>query len=380
MKRLVLVGGGHAHLSVLELLTRQRLAGVEVVLITPSYYQSYSGMLPGFMAGHYRQAQCEIDLRPLARSANVRLEADHVVGMDADRQCVGMSDGRYVEYDFLSLDIGSEVDLSWLGMAGDKLLPIKPLTKFFETWPQVMAAARQSTNYRLVVVGGGAAGVEAALAAKHAFSRMAPSACVDLVASESGLLAGHAEGVKHRIARFLTKAEVNVYCQRAAGTEQGLLLPDGTVLPADSVVAATGARAPVWLQLSNLLCDENGYITVDKFHRSISHSNVFAAGDVCVRTDVVLDRSGVHAVRAGPVLGNNLLAALSGRKMKAYLPRRRSLYLLGCGPRHAVASWGRWSAEGEWVWCWKDRIDRRFVARFVDSELLQHPEVMEELS
>lgn len=380
MKRLVLVGGGHAHLSVLELLARQRPAGVEVVLITPSHYQSYSGMLPGLMAGHYRQTQCEIDLRPLAQSANVRLEADHVVGVDADRQCVGMPDGRHIEYDFLSLDIGSEVDLSWLGMAGDKLLPIKPLAKFFETWPQVVVAARQSSDYRLVVVGGGAAGVEAALAAKHVFSRMAPSACVDLVASESGLLAGHAEGVKRRIARFLIKAGVNVYCQRAAGTGQGLLLPDGTVLPADSVVAATGARAPVWTQISNLLCDEHGYIAVNQYHQSLSHSNVFAAGDICARADVVLGRSGVHAVHAGPVLGNNLLAALSGRKMKAYQPKRRSLYLLACGPRYGIASWGSWSAEGEWVWHWKDRIDRRFVARFADSGLQQRPETMEELS
>lgn len=364
MKRLVLVGGGHAHLSVLRALARDKQAEVEVVLVTPSTHQNYSGMLPGWMAGHYTQAQCQIDLRPLAQAAGAWMVTDRIVGMDADRRCVGLPDGRHIEYDLLSLDVGSEIDSSWLEMAGAKLLPVKPLDDFFQEWPRVLAAAKNQQRYRLVVVGGGAAGVELALAARYAFTHQEIGGRVDLVVSELGLLPGHADRVQRRVTRLFDHAGVVVHRLRAVGAEEGVMLSDGTLLPADCVIAATGARAPCWLQLSKLTLDENGYIAVDGRHRSLSHPNVFAVGDVCARQDLAMARSGVHAVHAGPILAGNLLAALKGEPVATYQPKRRSLYLLACGPQYAIASWGGFSAEGKWVWRWKDRIDRGFIKRF----------------
>ncbi len=364
MNRLVLVGGGHAHLSVLEALARERPAGVETVLVTPSRYQIYSGMLPGWMAGHYVRTQCLIDLHPLAHAARIRLVTDRIVDMDAERRCVRLADGRQIEYDLLSMDIGSETDVSSLEMAGEKLLPVKPLDNFFEAWPRILSAARGKPGYRLVVAGGGAAGVELALAARFALDQSGADCRVDIVVSESGLLVGHAASVKRRAARFLARANVGAHYLQGTGTQAGVLLSNGTLLPADSVIAATGARAPRWLSLSGLKLDAQGYIAVDEYYRSESHGNVFAAGDVSARQDIAVARSGVHAVHAGPVLAANLLAAIKGGPMRTYLPRRHSLYLLACGSRYAIASWGRWSAEGAWVWHWKDRIDRGFVRRF----------------
>lgn len=364
MKRLILVGGGHAQLSVLEALARARPAGVEAVLVTPSRFQIYSGMLPGWMAGHYGLPQCRIDLQPLAQSAHVQLVADRILGMDADRHCVRLPHGREIEYDLLSMDVGSEIDVSSLQMAREKLLPVKPLDEFFQAWPRILSAAREKPGYRLVVVGGGAAGVELALAARYAFSGAGIDGNVDLVVSESGLLAGHAAGVRHRIARFMSKAGVTIHPLQGTGSAAGVLLSDGRLLPADCVLAATGARAPRWLERSGLKLDANGYVAVDGSYRSSSHRSVFAAGDVSARQDIAVARSGVHAVHAGPVLAGNLVAALEGGSMRTYVPRRHSLYLLACGPRYAVASWGRWSAEGAWVWRWKDRIDRGFIRRF----------------
>lgn len=364
MKRLVLIGGGHAHLSVLRALAYKKTLGVDVVLVTPSAHQIYSGMLPGWMAGHYVQAQCQIDLRSLAQAARVHMVMEGIVGMDADRHCVRLPDGQQVEYDLLSLDIGSEIDVSWLEMAGNKLLPVKPLDVFFEAWPRVLALAKERSGYRLVVVGGGPAGVELALAARHAFTLANIDGRIDLVMSESGLLAGHAAGVQRRIKHFLDYAGVFIHAQRAVGVEEGVLLSGGTLLPADCVIAATGARAPFLLKNSKLMLDQNGYIAVDGYHRSLSHQNVFAAGDVCARQDLAMVRSGVHAVHAGPVLAVNLLATLMGTPLKIYQPRRHSLYLLACGPQFGVASWGGYSAQGKWVWRWKNRIDRRFIQRF----------------
>jgi len=365
LKRLVLVGGGHAQLSVLEALARAKPAQLETVLVTPSRFQIYSGMLPGWMAGHYSQAQCRIDLVPLAQAAGARLVTQRVVGVEAARSRVELEDGQSVEYDLLSLDTGSEIDVSSLEPVGKRLLPVKPLDEFFRAWPQIVQNARAKPGYRLAVVGGGAAGVELALAARYAFTRAKCDARVDLVVSEAGLLEGHAAPVRRSIARVLATAGVVVHNQQATGAQAGVILSDGSLLPADCVIAATGARAPRGIRITGLTRDGSGYVAVDEYYRSTSHGNVFAAGDVSARQDIQVARSGVHAVHAGPVLATNLLAALQGGAFRVYRPRRHSLYLLACGPRYAVASWGRWGAQGRWIWYWKDWIDRGFVRRFV---------------
>lgn len=127
---------------------------------------------------------------------------------------------------------------------------------------------------------------------------------------------------------------------RALATARGLTLSNGQVLSADCVIAATGARPAPWLAWSGLALDDAGYILVDAHHRRLSHAEVCAAGDTCARQDVAMARSGVHAVYAGPVLAHNLLAVLGGGALKTYQPKPSPLYLLACGPRYAIASWG----------------------------------------
>jgi len=344
-KRLVLVGAGHAHLSVLRTLAAQRTAGVDVVLITPCPQHHYSGMLPGWVAGHHTQAQCQIDILPLARAAGVRLVLDQMVSMDAARRCIVLARGQQIEYDLLSLNVGCETDTSWLEILGDKLLPVKPLDNFFAKWLQILAQAKTQRGYRLVVVGAGVAGVEMALAAQQAFDTAGTDGRVDLIASESGLLPGHAKSVRARVQRYAARAGLRLHYLHGVGSEEGVMLSDGSLVPADHVIAATGARPAVWLALSKLAVDAQGYILVDKYQRSLSHPNVFAAGDVCAQKD--------------------------------NRPRLRSLNLLACGPRYAVASWGRWSAEGQWVWRWKDWIDRRFIRKFSAAPHTEATRMME---
>ena len=367
MKRLVLVGGGHAHLSVLKVLAKQRPAGIETILITPEPFQTYSGMLPGWMAGHYSLSDIQIDLRPLAKAAGVHLVMDSMLGMDAERCCIGLTDRSHVEYDLLSLDTGSETDVSWLELAGSKLLAIKPLDSFITAWPRVLAEIKRKPDYVLAIVGGGAAGVELAFAANFAIRQLNIPAKVLLIYPQEGLLGTHAISVRQRVEERLLTSGITLIPHRVVGTEEGLLLSNGTMVVADTIIAASGARPSAWMASSSLTLSVDGYIAVDAFHRSTSHLNVFVAGDACARQDISVARSGVHAVHAGPVLADNLLAALGYGVSRPYQPRHRSLYLLSCGERYAVASWGRWSCEGGWVWRWKNFIDREFIHQFSRS-------------
>ncbi|HXG29126.1 MAG TPA: hypothetical protein VNJ47_09815 [Nevskiales bacterium] len=58
----------------------------------------------------HRAEQCRIELRPLCAEARVRLVEGRVAAMDADRRCVLLPDERHLEYDLLSLDVGSDTD------------------------------------------------------------------------------------------------------------------------------------------------------------------------------------------------------------------------------------------------------------------------------
>ena len=371
MKRLVLAGGGHAHLSVLAQWAQQAPHGVETTLVTPDRYQYYSGMLPGFMAGHYTLEQCRVDLLPLAKRAGVTLVLARVASLDAPGNTLTLSDGAQLQFDWLSLDVGSAVQsqgLDALETVGVEYLPAKPLASFFARWPQVLAAAHGQAHSSVAVVGAGAAGLELVLAA--ALALRASSSRVHLVGSDASFLADHAPQVRSRALAWLRKAGVQWHAQRALsvvppGEEQGgIALDNGAVLRCSTVIATTGARSLAWLATSGLATDAQGFVAVNAQHQSTSHPHVFAVGDCCARVDVRLQRSGVHAVRVGPILARNLRAAVVGGALESYKPRKRSLYLLACGPRHAVASWGNWSAEGAWVWRWKDYLDRGFLRRF----------------
>ena len=364
MNRLVLIGGGHAHLFVLERLAQVRLAHTEVLLVTPGRWQYYSGMIPGWMTGDYTLEECRIDLQALADAAGVCLIPEAMVGMDASQGYIELSNGQQVSYDLLSLDTGSETDCQWLAALDERLILVKPLPDFLKAWRAMVESALRKNRPRLVVVGGGAAGAELAMAANYRLRQMNDQSEVMLVTGEGGLLPNFGAESRRRLSHALLGAGVEIVQERAVGHEKGLLLESGKIIHADWVIAATGARAPAWLAGSQLELDPQGFIVVDRYHRSTSHSRVFAAGDVCSRTDSVLGRSGVHAVRVGPILGKNLIAALEGKPMKAYTPARRTLSLLTCGGRRAVGAWGRWGVEGQWVWRWKDFIDRRFVRQF----------------
>jgi pyridine nucleotide-disulfide oxidoreductase family protein len=363
MHRLILVGGGHAQLSVLRALADKKYP-LQVTLVSPNRYQLYSGMLPGWIAGHYSLEQCQIDLKPLAEAANAQFILNHVVNINANEKSVLLVDGTQLEYDQLSLDVGSETNMSWADTTDARLHAIKPLENFVSQWPKIIAAATEKQDYQLAIVGGGAAGVELAFAARQAFNNRKLLAKVILIASENGLLSGHADGVKQRAEALLLARGIQLHKAHAAMTSAGLSLNQEKTIAADGIIAATGACAPSWLSNTDLRLNEHGYVLVDSKQHSVSHPDVFAAGDVCVRNDLYLQRSGVHAVFSGPVLANNLLAHITGQSMAHYRPKKKSLYLLADGPKHAIASWGNFSAQGGWVWRWKNWIDQGFIAKY----------------
>ncbi len=357
MKQLLLVGGGHSHLAVLKSFGDAPAEGVRLALLSPSRHAFYSGMVPGVVAGHYRPEDCRVDLGALAARAGARLLLDSAAGVDPARRELTTARGGRLHYDVLSLDTGSSAGEP-AGPA-QHALRVRPVEPFLAGWERLRESAKRGEIRRIAVVGGGAAGIEVLLAMRHALAGVATEFALF---SELPILAGH--GARRRIARILGARGVAVHSGRKvlAASKDGLELDGGGRFEAQAAVWATGARAPSWIARSGLATDERGFVAVSDALRSRSCPEIFAAGDVATVAGRPRPKSGVFAVRQGPVLARNLRLALGGGAPEPFRPPTRSLALISCGDRYAVASWGRVSLEGAWVWRWKDRIDRRFVA------------------
>ena len=373
---IVLIGGGHAHVEVLRNALMTPVAGARLTLVTRDVATPYSGMIPGYLAGHYTWAEAHIDLVPLAARAGTRLIHAAATGLDPDARQVNFADRPPLRFDVASLDIGSRPAIDGIAGAGTHGLPVKPIDRFLERWTDVETAACAATGpYRVTMVGGGAAGVEVAMALNRRLANHMIEAGCDpaslvftVVTADASLLADHATGTGRRLARALAGAGIGV-CLNAPVVALGdghVRLDDNSVLESDVTVLATGAAAPDWIRRTGLAVDNRGFVAVDGFMRSTSHPYVFAAGDVAGFTPGQLPKNGVHAVRQGPVLDGSLRRRAEGREPVLYRPQRYTLALVSTGREHAVASRGPITVSGRWVWRWKDRIDRRWMRRYQD--------------
>lgn len=364
MKHLVMLGAGHAHVHMLASLATHAMAGVQITLVAPYPRQLYSGMVPGFVAGHYALDDCVIPLEPLLKGAAVTWLPRSATGVDATQRSVTLDDGCTLTYDVLSINSGPVQDRQKIEQmmpgAREHGLFVRPIEPFGVLWPKVVALAQQNP-LRVAVVGGGAAGFELSCAVAHRL----PSSSVTLLSGDAPVAANYPPKVQAMISQALKKRGIAIIRERAVGLAAGeLTLASGARLACDVPIIAIGSQAPTWLQNSGLALDPQGFVAVDAFQRSTSHAQVFAAGDVATRTDLALPRSGVYAVRAGPPLTTNLRAVLAGVEPRPYTPQIKTLNLLSCGDRRAIASWGNWSAQGRWVWWWKNRIDHGFIRKY----------------
>ena len=359
MKRLVLIGAGHAHAQVLKDWITAPLREVELVLVSPSALAPYSGMVPGWLAGHYHFEDICIAFAALAAAAQARLLIDELVGLEPEHQRLQLRSGLVLDYDVLSLNVGSTLRPP-PAPDGTRMLALRPLAGLRQAWEAMLAEtalADAAPVRHVTAVGGGAAGIEALLATLARLRQRQPHRTDDgrLVSTGAALLPGMSRGAARRAEAALKAAGVSVQLSTS--------FDDTERHPGELVLWATGAEAHAWQRVCGLAVSAAGFIRVDPWLRSLSHPQVHAVGD-CAEWAEPLPKAGVYAVRMGAVLSVNLRAALGDGALSAFHPQRRFLSLLSTADGRAIASWGRWSANGRWVWRWKDHIDRAFVERF----------------
>ena len=369
---ILLIGGGHAHVEVLRRFGMAPVPGVRLTLATRDLATPYSGMLPGLVAGHYSHDEAHVDLAPLAAFASARLIHGAVTGLDFDRNEAAIDGRPALAFDLVSLDIGSTP--SPAGIEGaEHALPVKPVDRFLERWKEVEGRAVEAGGrFRLVTVGAGAGGVELTLALRRRLAARGMAADrlqFTVVSDRDEVLPAYGHAARRQVGAALRRAGIGrrTGVRAAAVGPDGVVMETGEMLAADAVVLATPAAPAGWVAASGLAVDERGFAEVGADLRSRSHGQVFAAGDIAAFGTRTLPKSGVFAVRQGPVLAENLRRmAVGGGPLLRYRPQKRTLALISTGRGQAVASWGPVAAAGGWAWQWKDRIDRRWMDRYRD--------------
>jgi selenide,water dikinase len=363
--QLLLIGGGHAHLGVLDVLAKRHRTGIDVTLVSEHGSQAYSGMLPGHLAGHYALRECSIPLDPLAEQAKADFVRARVTGLDLAQRVAVTDSGKVLPFDVVSIDIGPAPELQLIpGL--EHTLPVRPIDELIGAWRALeQRFAGTPLPQTLAVIGGGPGGVEIVAALAHRARKANVQLKPSLVAGAAGLLPGMPRAAAKLMHKRLTALGVRVIEADAESVRANAVAIHGVGLYfADVIISVLGAAAHPWPRAAGLKCDERGFILVNRNLQSVSHPYVFAAGDCASMVDRRYPKSGVYAVRAGPPLAENLLRALTRRRLKPWRPQRRALYLLSAGDQDAVGVWGALVVDGPWVWRWKDRIDRKFIRRF----------------
>ena len=375
---IVLVGGGHSHVAVLKRFGMRPAAGVRLTLVSRDMLTPYSGMLPGLVAGHYSAEQAHIDLRKLSRFANARVIHAPATGIDLAGRKVLVAGRPAIGFDILSLDIGSQPTMGAIEGAKEHALGIKPIDAFRERWTEVERdCLKRGGRLRVAVIGGGAGGTELSLSLRHRLRTLLDRAGVPdgveitLLAETREVVESHAPAVRRRMTRLLAERGVRllaghrVVAVRPGGRVEAVAGGDERVaVDCDLTIAVTHAGAAEWLGESGLDLDDTGFVRVRETLQSTGDPLVFAAGDIASFDARRLPKSGVYAVRQGPVLAENLARLAAGRTLRPYRPQPLTLALISSGDRNAVASWGRLALEGRWVWGLKDWIDRRWMRKY----------------
>ena len=362
MRRVVLLGAGHAHLHVIAHaaeLTRRR---ADVVIVAPDDFW-YSGLATGVLAGQYEPAQDVVDVGALAARAGGRFVRDTATAIDPATRRIALAGGATLAYDLLSLDVGSVVDAEAIPGAAAHGVAVKPLSNLARLRAGLEARWRRGETPAVVVIGGGSSGCEVAAAIAQLAVRRGGAARITLLADTARVLPALPAPAARGAARSLARRGV-VLCTGepvTAVAEGHVRTARGRDVPFDLLVLATGLVPSPLPRRAGLPTDAAGAMRTDRALRSIADPAIFGGGDCIAFDGHALPRIGVYAVREAPVLLHNLGAALDGTPPRTYRPQRRALLILNLGDGTGLATWGPLSWRGRAAFLLKDRIDRRWL-------------------
>ena len=373
----VLLGVGHTNAHVLRMWKMFPQPGARLICVSNYPWVTYSGMMPGVLAGQYPPAAMEIDLVRLATAANARLIVGQVTELDRENHRLLFADRPPLDFDLLSIGIGSQPTCEGVEFEGSTGVPIKPMQTFLPRLREHLSGLTTAPNTppRIAIAGGGVGSLEIAFCLEHR-ARTNPQSLglsqpphIQLVTRSHRVGNGLREGTVRRIERELERRGIEIHTDAAVSRvdTSGLTTIDGQRIEATTVIWATGAVAPPLLKSFPLDHDAEGFLLIRNTLQTVTDHRIFAVGDSGTLVEHPTPKAGVYAVRQGPILWNNIQRLLSNHQPIEYHPQRDFLKLINLGDNRAIAEYRGISATGAVWWRLKDRIDRKFMQMYQED-------------
>ena len=362
---LVLLGGGHANVQVLKSFGMRPIAGLRISLISDVINAPYSGMLPGFVAGEYSHDEMHINLVRLANFANARFINSKITSIDNVNRRIHCEGRPEISYDLISVNTGITPDFGDIKGAREHCIAVKPISHFLSHLPKVDATVTSPTD-TIAIIGSGAAGIELAFAFRARFNNKNIRPKIIIIGANDRFFPNLPKKCHISICKQCKQADIEVRLGEAAieVSDKFVTLNSGFQLTAEQTFLVTGAKPSEWLKYSSLNLTSDGYIEVNSTYQSISDKRVFAGGDIAKIKHQPRPRSGVFAVRAGPILAKNLRLALNGLVLQPYQQQSRYLSLIMLSNGKVMATWDRIYIFAKWLWPVKKWIDQKFISNF----------------
>jgi NADH dehydrogenase FAD-containing subunit len=363
-KHLVLVGGGHAHLTMLVNCRTYLERGFRVTVISASPYHYYSGMGPGLLAGTYRPQDVRFHIRKMVIDRGAAFVEDQVTRVDAQKRLLFLRSGGNVGYDVVSFNTGSDVTLPPGEQDGNSVFPVKPIVSLLAARRAIISRMRQG-GIGIAVIGGGPAGVEMAGNAWRLARDQGGGARITVIPG-SELLSGYPPRLRSLARQSLLRRGIAVRDGSYAGRieRNAVVLASGERLPADIILVATGIAPSSLFRDSGLPVGPEGGLLVNRFLQSTAHPEIFGGGDAISFEPRPLAKVGVYAVRQNMILERNVLAALGGGAPAPFEPQRKFMLIFNMGDDRGLLTRNGFVLDGRLAWKLKDRIDRSFMRKF----------------
>ena len=377
-KNLVLVGGGHAHLTVLLNLADYVQRGHRVTIIGPSPYHYYSGMGPGMLSGIYRPQEVRFHVKRMVQDRGGTFLEDKVMRIDPVKRILFLQSEKQIPYNVVSFNTGSEVPLHpILSTAQENIIPVKPVINLLKA-RRLITKTLIDRKMNFIVIGGGPAGVEVAANLWRLAQGNQREFKIILIAGQR-LLGDFPNRARTLSLRSFSRRGMEVIEGNHAKEirKETVLLSDGRALSFDLALIALGIKpSPVFRQ-SNLPTGEDGGLLVNSHLQSVAHPEIFGGGDCISLSGHTLAKVGVYAVRQNPILSHNLLAALEGGEMQIFTPQKDYMLIFNMGDGRGILWKKKFIWNGRLAFFLKDYIDRKFMRKFqVSGEREESDEII----
>lgn len=372
MFNLVFIGGGHSHAIALKSWGKKPVLGVNVTLISDVKNTPYSGMLPGYLGGYYNYEQSHINLEKLAKFAQIKLIIDSVIDIDVKNKKIICQSGNKIDFDIVSIDIGSTPKNTDIEGANLHTIPAKPVNLLLDKWQEIIKKTEENKDKLLTlnIIGGGAGGIELAINIHRKLSTILTQdkLKINLIHKKERILSNQNEWASYKLTEILINKNISVYLNTTikAVNQDHIITESGLKITGDYHFLVTQASAPLWLKNSSISTDEDGFILIKNSLQSINYDFIFATGDIATMINYPSPKAGVFAVKQGKPLYENICNFLNDKPLKSHHPQKHYLNIIGTGNDSAVAMWSYLSGESPLFWHWKKYLDKTFMKQFVN--------------